>query len=339
MAYNHIPQRPLITKVGQVHAARPQPSSTNLNDWVEPGIFKFNGNVVSLTNLPNLSDKSGHIQITTDYTSEATALANKTIRQIVYPDSVSEATPYTRVCNNGSWSIWGSLGGGMSRVKLTSNRTASVNTFYYSFNGYTLTLPNPSSYILGTTVVLEQCLNHGTVVYGSSSTTTTPDYEIDEDGQISSNIIGSTIYKFEVSEDDAGTKEWVMEVGSNVADLFASMSAAINEKLIVKEREHRIQVTSASMTSAQIGAMLVNYNPVIQVVGELTDPLTFVLPDPSLFNESAKVTFEFLTTGSFTIEQGEYNKSLTVANGLFVILPFQVSYIGPTTKAWTLLVK
>lgn len=120
------------------------------------------------------------------------------------------------------WSEWTTLGSGNSlkRVKLTSNMTAKKNIMYYSFDNFTLTLPDPTTLKLGVQVGLEQYANYGAVVYDTQYQLASPLYGImyDADGESTmdqSECIGCGTYVFTVVADNAGNHVWFLETATD----------------------------------------------------------------------------------------------------------------------------
>lgn len=200
-------------------------------------------------NGPPIADITGYLHVISHYHAvNAEATAEVRIRQIIYPDNVNDPTPYTRVGYAATpggtitWSMWNTLGGNMIRKILTksittananaSEKYALPNTMYESFGNWTLQLPNPNNYGLGTRIGLEQYAGNGKVTFVSGSDTfdqnTAPDIDIDN------NYIGAIIYLFEVVDAAGSTLanpvyEWKMDTLQNYDGVIAGLQGQISE--------------------------------------------------------------------------------------------------------------
>lgn len=232
--------------LGNIFKGEPLPTGVDLDTLTQACFRRVDSTIV---NGPPITDPTGYIHVMSVYHEvgqESTAIPH--IRQIVYPDNVNDPTPYTRVGYAESatgtieWSPWNTLGGNMIRRLLTQNivstnsdvkkQYALPNSMYESFGNWTLQLPSPSTFSLGTRIGLEQWNGHGSVIYKTGNDTyeqlTAPD--IDKNG----NYIGGMIYLFEVVDGASSTAqhpvyEWKMDTLQNYDECIAALEAQIAE--------------------------------------------------------------------------------------------------------------
>ena len=182
----------------------------DLNTYVAPGVSRVN----TYKNGPPVTSP-GYLVIHTVNPDEDKSALKYRYRQIYYPDSTTETTPYTRVGNSSdgttiTWSVWTTMGGNWVCEILGGNKTGIVNYMYHSFNSWTLTLPDPKLYVTGTRIGLTQWVNNGKVVWGTNEQVTTPD--ISEEG----TTVGALQYIFQIVPDDSGTNIWALDVDNNI---------------------------------------------------------------------------------------------------------------------------
>ena len=229
--------------VGNIFKGIELPAGTNLNTITQACLRRVDKTIV---NGPPIMDPTGYLHVITKYhgVNQESSVEYR-IRQIIYPDSTNDPTPYTRVGYGAAggtitWSIWNTLGGNMIRKILdhnivstnssASDKYALPNTMYESFGNYTLQLPDPNDYGLGTRIGLEQWEGNGQVkfVVGSDTYTQNTGADIDIDG----NYIGAIIYLFEVVDAEGSTTanpvyEWKMDTLQNYDGVVAALEAEI----------------------------------------------------------------------------------------------------------------
>lgn len=183
----------------------------DLNTYVAPGVSRVN----TYNNGPPVTSP-GYLVIHTVNPDEDNSSIKYRYRQIYYPDSTTETTPYTRVgtSTNGTtitWSVWTTMGGNWVCEILNGNKTGIVNYMYHSFNNWTLTLPDPTLYVTGTRIGLTQWVNSGKVVWGTNEQVTTPD--ISEEG----TAVGALQYIFQIVPNASGVNIWALDVDNNIS--------------------------------------------------------------------------------------------------------------------------
>lgn len=129
--------------------------------YMEPGVYQ-----VSSANSPFDVDPpigAGWTGFLVVHATDIDELSGDSIRQVLYPNNISNPAPWTRVYNS-SWSVWVMFGGSLLRTELIDAITdAQINRMYYSFGEKTLILPNAASVPEGTIVGLEQYVGSGAV--------------------------------------------------------------------------------------------------------------------------------------------------------------------------------
>lgn len=214
---------PSAYAVGKVFTGVTLPPNINLDTYLTPGVSR----VGTYVNGPPVVSPGYLVIHAVNQDEEPTNSAGypsvkgvSRYRQIYYPDSLTETTPYTRVGESNSttgvitWSTWTTMGGNWVCEILTSNKTATVNYMYHSFGNWTLTLPDPTQYVSGTKIGLTQWLGTGSVVCGTQSQITTAD--ISEEGA----NVGALQYIFQIVPDNngvVGAKRWSLEVDNNIS--------------------------------------------------------------------------------------------------------------------------
>lgn len=183
----------------------------DLNTYVAPGVSRVN----TYKNGPPVTSP-GYLVIHTVNPDEDKSAIKYRYRQIYYPDSTTETTPYTRVGTSTdgnviAWSVWTTMGGNWVCEILNGNKTGIVNYMYHSFNNWTLTLPDPTLYVTGTRIGLTQWVNSGKVVWGTNEQVTTPD--ISEEG----TAVGALQYIFQIVPNASGVNIWALDVDNNIS--------------------------------------------------------------------------------------------------------------------------
>lgn len=228
-------------------------SALDLDLYVEQGMVRIDD---TATHGPSHVDLNGFLNVIALDRDDDTSTNSETylIRQIFYPDN-SDYNVQTRTGSGSSasvmlWSDWSEMGGGgfLKRIELTEDMTgvgedvAQANVMYYSYHNYTLHLPDPNNYRLGTRIGLEQIANDvdasgipagsGYVKYESTEQTTYADYKVElveDEIVVTDELIGSVIYYFTVAEDSEGSqdKTWVLEIAGDLRGLILEVNSKI----------------------------------------------------------------------------------------------------------------
>ena len=239
---------PTSYAVNQLFAGELLDVNKDVNTVTACGNYRFQASTNnSANNLPShMAGVSGILTVlhdrpnVTDGTfggSDISVGSVTVIRQIAWPDGPNDITPYTRTKIGNTWGSWVTMGGNLRRIKLSANNTtAQTNVMYYSFMDYTLILPDPNAYPLGTQIGLEQWTNTGHVKWISGSTTyvqeTTPAFQADATGTpITSNVIGPRVYMFEVVEDtNSGSRTWLLDIDNDDTQLHTYLKGQISSE-------------------------------------------------------------------------------------------------------------
>lgn len=211
---------PSAYAVGKLFTGVTLPPNINLDTYLTPGVSR----VGTYVNGPPIVSPGYLVIHAVNQDEEPTNSAGypsvkgvSRYRQIYYPDSLTETTPYTRVGESNSttgvitWSTWTTMGGNWVCEILGGNKTGIVNYMYHSFNNWTLTLPDPTLYVTGTRIGLTQWVNSGKVVWGTNEQVTTPD--ISEEG----TTVGALQYIFQIVPNASGVNIWALEVDNNIS--------------------------------------------------------------------------------------------------------------------------
>ena len=209
---------PTAYAVGKIFTGVTLPDNIDLNTYVVPGVSR----VKSYKNGPPITS-SGYLVIHSVNPDEDKSDVKYRYRQIYYPDSATETTPYTRVgvgtsSNSITWSTWSTMGGNWVCEILNGNKTGIVNYMYHSFGDWTLTLPDPTAYVSGTKIGLTQWQGTGKVVYASQEEITTPD--VTDDG----TTVGALQYIFQIVPNASGVNVWSLEVDDNLNGVLDDLS-------------------------------------------------------------------------------------------------------------------
>ena len=201
---------PSAYAVGKLFTGVTLPDNIDLNTYVTPGVSRLN----TYRNGPPVTSP-GYLVIHSVNPDEDQSGVGYRYRQIYYPDSTTETTPYTRVGTGTSsdaitWSTWTTMGGNWVCEILNANKTGIVNYMYHSFNNWTLTLPDPTLYVTGTRIGLTQWVNEGKVVWSTNEQTTTPDISIE------GATVGALQYIFQIVPDSSGVNKWALDVDNNI---------------------------------------------------------------------------------------------------------------------------
>ena len=242
---------PSAYAVGKLFTGVTLADEIDLNTYLTPGVSRVN----TYQNGPPVTS-SGYLVIHAVNPDEDGSSIGVRYRQIYYPDSTTETTPYTRVgrgtsTSNISWSTWTTMGGNWVCEVLTSNKTAVVNYMYHSFGSWTLTLPDPTQYVQGTRIGLTQWLNQGKVVYSSTEQVTTPD--LNKAGQ----VIGALQYIFQIVPNSAGVNQWSLDVDQDLSDWLNEMRAGLQTNIDnlyerhVQDTERLENLVDATATTLQ----------------------------------------------------------------------------------------
>lgn len=201
---------PSAYAVGKLFTGVTLADEIDLNTYLTPGVSRVN----TYKNGPPVTSP-GYLVIHSVNPDEDKSGIGVRYRQIYYPDSTTETTPYTRVgtgtsSKNVTWSVWTTMGGNWVCEILGGNKTGIVNYMYHSFNSWTLTLPDPTLYVPGTRIGLTQWLSQGKVVWSTNEQVTTPD--ITEEG----TTVGALQYIFQIVPTEEGTNIWTLDVDNNI---------------------------------------------------------------------------------------------------------------------------
>lgn len=282
--------------VGNIFKGIELPVGTDLDTITQACLRRIDSTV---KNGPPIMDPTGYLHVITKYHAvNAESSTPYRIRQIIYPDSTNDPTPYTRVGYGAAggtitWSIWNTLGGNMIRKILdrnivSSNTDASYkyalpNTMYESFGNYTLELPNPQNYGLGTRIGLEQWEGNGQVKFVQDDDTYTQNTGADID--INGNYIGAIIYLFEIVDAEGSTPanpkyEWKMDTLQNYDGVIAALEAEIAEHRLVDQDNLYAYITEhGSYVVPQAGYIETSVGNAVKIDNTLLDGrLAFVRP-------------------------------------------------------------
>lgn len=220
---------PSAYAVGKLFTGVTLKDDIDLDTYVAPGVSRVN----TYKNGPPVTSP-GYLVIHTVNPDEDKSTLKYRYRQIYYPDSTTETTPYTRVGNSTdgttiTWSVWTTMGGNWVCEILGGNKTGIVNYMYHSFNSWTLTLPDPKLYVTGTRIGLTQWVNNGKVVWGTNEQVTTPD--ISEEG----TVVGALQYIFQIvpkkQPDGSSVNIWALDVDNNIDGTVEKLVESFQSKV------------------------------------------------------------------------------------------------------------
>lgn len=225
---------PSAYAVGKVFTGVTLPPNINLDTYLMPGVSR----VGTYVNGPPVVSPGYLVIHAVNQDEEPTNSAGypsvkgvSRYRQIYYPDSLTETTPYTRVGESNSttgvitWSTWTTMGGNWVCEILTSNKTAIVNYMYHSFGNWTLTLPDPTQYVSGAKIGLTQWLNRGKVVWSTNEQETISD--ISEEG----STIGALQYIFQIVPNSSGVNTWALDVDNNINGTINTLTSNFQNQI------------------------------------------------------------------------------------------------------------
>ena len=311
---------PTSYAVNQLFSGELLAVNKNVDTVIQCGNYRFQASTNNTSNgLPShMVSVTGILTVLHDRTSipagvfgggEPTGGSPTAIRQIAWPDGPNDITPYTRTKVGSTWGEWVTMGGNLRRVKLTANTTAQTNVMYYSFGGYTLTLPNANSYPLGTQVGLEQWYGKGTVQYQDGQNEpltleTTPAYQADNTGTPTHTIDGPRVYFFEIVENTnttPATRTWILDIDNDDTKMHTYLRGQISSE----------QAARANADTALEGKV----NATLGV--NIASPYTGTTISQRILNEqSARSTADNTLQSNIDDLRGDVNKTLgvTVAN-------------------------
>lgn len=317
---------PSAYAVGKLFTGVTLKDDIDLDTYVAPGVSRVN----TYKNGPPVTSP-GYLVIHTVNPDEDKSTLKYRYRQIYYPDSTTETTPYTRVGNstNGTtitWSVWTTMGGNWVCEILGGNKTGIVNYMYHSFNSWTLTLPDPKLYVTGTRIGLTQWVNNGKVVWGTNEQVTTPD--ISEEG----TTVGALQYIFQIVPDDSGTNIWALDVDNNIdgtvdklVENFQSKVDTINTTItnltnrVAKEEQTRASEDTAIRNEFRAADTALE-----------NDLNAKIEKKQRLMKHFVNVTNATVTNGSGNYDISEFDYTLEViANGTISIYPSSSGNAGP----------
>ena len=334
--------------VGKIFTGVTLRDNIDLDTYVTPGVSRLN----TYRNGPPVTSPA-YLVIHAVNPDEDKSGIGLRYRQIYYPDSTTETTPYTRVgrgtsTNNISWSTWTTMGGNWVCEVLTSNKAAVVNYMYHSFGSWTLTLPDPTQYVQGTRIGLTQWLNQGKVVYGSTEQVTTPD--LNKAGQ----VIGALQYIFQIVPNSAGVNQWSLDVDQDLSDWLNEMRASLQTNIDNLYERHvqdterlknLVDVTATTLQNAINKEIQDRINADVLLKTELINTITAetnarIAADNNLDRDKRRdrktitnvtnATFTYDTAASATLTNnlGKYDYRLMVSGSGTVTLPTNVTIQG-----------
>lgn len=321
---------PSAYAVGKLFTGVTLKDDIDLDTYVAPGVSRVN----TYKNGPPVTSP-GYLVIHTVNPDEDKSTLKYRYRQIYYPDSTTETTPYTRVGNstNGTtitWSVWTTMGGNWVCEILGGNKTGIVNYMYHSFNSWTLTLPDPKLYVTGTRIGLTQWVNNGKVVWGTNEQVTTPD--ISEEG----TVVGALQYIFQIvpkkQPDGSSVNIWALDVDNNIdgtveklVENFQSKVDTINTTItnltnrVAKEEQTRASEDTAIRNEFRAADTALE-----------NDLNAKIEKKQRLMKCFINVTNATVTNGSGNYDISEFDYTLEViANGTISIYPSSSGNAGP----------
>lgn len=321
---------PSAYAVGKLFTGVTLQDDIDLDTYVAPGVSRVN----TYKNGPPVTSP-GYLVIHTVNPDEDKSTLKYRYRQIYYPDSTTETTPYTRVGNstNGTtitWSVWTTMGGNWVCEILGGNKTGIVNYMYHSFNSWTLTLPDPKLYVTGTRIGLTQWVNNGKVVWGTNEQVTTPD--ISEEG----TVVGALQYIFQIvpkkQPDGSSVNIWALDVDNNIdgtveklVENFQSKVDTINTTItnltnrVAKEEQTRASEDTAIRNEFRAADTALE-----------NDLNAKIEKKQRLMKHFINVTNATVTNGSGNYDISEFDYTLEViANGTISIYPSSSGNAGP----------
>lgn len=321
---------PSAYAVGKLFTGVTLKDDIDLDTYVAPGVSRVN----TYKNGPPVTSP-GYLVIHTVNPDEDKSTLKYRYRQIYYPDSTTETTPYTRVGNstNGTtitWSVWTTMGGNWVCEILGGNKTGIVNYMYHSFNSWTLTLPDPKLYVTGTRIGLTQWVNNGKVVWGTNEQVTTPD--ISEEG----TVVGALQYIFQIvpkkQPDGSSVNIWALDVDNNIdgtvdklVENFQSKVDTINTTITNLTN----RVATEEQTRASEDTAIRNEFRAADTALE-NDLNAKIEKKQRLMKHFINVTNATVTNGSGNYDISEFDYTLEViANGTISIYPSSSGNAGP----------
>lgn len=321
---------PSAYAVGKLFTGVTLKDDIDLDTYVAPGVSRVN----TYKNGPPVTSP-GYLVIHTVNPDEDKSTLKYRYRQIYYPDSTTETTPYTRVgtSTNGTtiiWSVWTTMGGNWVCEILGGNKTGIVNYMYHSFNSWTLTLPDPKLYVTGTRIGLTQWVNNGKVVWGTNEQVTTPD--ISEEG----TVVGALQYIFQIvpkkQPDGSSVNIWALDVDNNIdgtveklVENFQSKVDTINTTItnltnrVAKEEQTRASEDTAIRNEFRAADTALE-----------NDLNAKIEKKQRLMKHFINVTNATVTNGSGNYDISEFDYTLEViANGTISIYPSSSGNAGP----------
>lgn len=330
---------PSAYAVGKLFTGVTLPPNINLDTYLTPGVSR----VGTYVNGPPIVSPGYLVIHAVNQDEEPTNSAGypsvkgvSRYRQIYYPDSLTETTPYTRVGESNSttgvitWSTWTTMGGNWVCEILGGNKTGIVNYMYHSFNNWTLTLPDPTLYVTGTRIGLTQWMNSGKVVWGTNEQVTTPD--ISEEG----TAVGALQYIFQIvpkkQPDGSSVNIWALDVDNNIdgtveklVENFQSKVDTINTKItnltnrVAKEEQTRASEDTAIRNEFRAADTALE-----------NDLNAKIEKKQRLMKHFINVTNATVTNGSGNYDISEFDYTLEViANGTISIYPSSSGNAGP----------
>lgn len=321
---------PSAYAVGKLFTGVTLKDDIDLDTYVAPGVSRVN----TYKNGPPVTSP-GYLVIHTVNPDEDKSTLKYRYRQIYYPDSTTETTPYTRVGNstNGTtiiWSVWTTMGGNWVCEILGGNKTGIVNYMYHSFNSWTLTLPDPKLYVTGTRIGLTQWVNNGKVVWGTNEQVTTPD--ISEEG----TAVGALQYIFQIvpkkQPDGSSVNIWALDVDNNIDGTVEKLVESFQSKVdtintTITNLTNRVATEEQTRASEDTAI----HNEFRAADTALANDLNAKIEKKQrLMKHFTNVTNATVTNGSGNYDISEFDYTLEViANGTISIYPSSSGNAGP----------
>lgn len=283
---------PSAYAVGKLFTGVTLADEIDLNTYLTPGVSRVN----TYRNGPPVTSP-GYLVIHSVNPDEDGSSIGVRYRQIYYPDSTTETTPYTRVGTGTSndaitWSTWTTMGGNWVCEVLTADKTAIVNYMYHSFGSWTLTLPDPANYVQGTRIGLTQWMNQGSVVYDNKSLSTAPD--VDDSG----DNIGALQYIFQIVPDNNGNNIWSLEVDNNPAKTLEDLRNGLQASIDTLSARHDSEMTELSeLVDSEVSRLDNDKRRDVKIFQNITS-MEFVYDDSSELHNLKKYDAEVMVVGT-----------------------------------------
>ena len=305
-------------------------NSININTLTKPCVFRVGKSEEiqfdSAFRPPVMNDYStGYLTVFN--MDKDSAEAGIHIRQIYYPDNSSEGSPMTRVCDNGEWSAWEGMGGGLRRVVVTADipgvaaeTYAQQNVMHESFGDYILTLPDPETVVVGTKIGLEQYSGNGEVRTHDNEYKQSTEPSIYFDSITGSTVNNGKVYLFECCYDESGNKEWVMDIQKNEASAIAEVASRAHRNMKYHPNGFEGQYFTTS-TNTEDEWSIVVYDQYVSVQAS-ADNKQFMLPKCAELAIGTKIVYDIYNVEDSAIKiylyEDNTNPDLRVSESFFI---------------------